>query len=285
MAALDPVPVSVDGVTVRWRPTPWDARGLAVAATVELVAIDDGAPAALAAALAAVDRAVAPTGAALATTRVGAERTGVRAALAAAGYLHVETSHALTLDVRTHDPRAVYRRAVAVEDAGPADAAALAELVATSFAYSRFHEDPRIHRSRAVARYRRWIVASLTGDDRVWIHRHRGQLAAVMSFRRDGARVQLYLGGTQAALGPLAPMFWAGVLGRMRDEGVAEVSTRVSLANQPALRLHQAFGFTLASEDVGYTRLYDPPSLAGPVAAPEVGPGEPAAPPRTAERT
>ena len=69
-----------------------------------------------------------------------------------------------------------------------------------------------------------------------------GALAAVMSFRRRGDHVQLWLGGTHPEVGAVAPMFWAGVLARLRDQGVATVATRVSLANPPALRLHAGRG-------------------------------------------
>ncbi|MBK9029863.1 MAG: hypothetical protein IPL61_00725 [Myxococcales bacterium] len=278
MSASEPRTLRHGGAAITWRPTPWDAAGLGVAATLELVALAGADPAELAAALAEVDAIAATVGAALATTRVDADAAVARAALASAGYVEVERSAALTLALVERDPRVVFGRAVAVAPATVADGPELGELAATAFDFSRFHEDPRIHPGRAQGRYRRWIVDSLGNGDEVWVHRHRGAIAALMSFRRRGPRVQLLLGGARPELGPLAPMFWAGVLARLRDEGVVVVDTRVSLANGPALRLHAAFGFAPTRTDVGATRIYDASTLASPPA------GAPASP-TTAERT
>ncbi len=251
--------LTVDGVTLRWRPTPWDARALGVA-TVELLELGYGDPAALPAALAAFDRALVADAVGLATTRV-ADPTLV-AALAAAGFAAIETSHALALDLAAHDPAAAFGRAVAVEAAVAADRDLLIALARDGFDYSRFHEDARIHPSRARERYARWmadsLAESLAGDgDEVWVHRHRDAIAAVMTFRRSGDRVRLYLGGTAAGLGLVAPMFWTGVLGRLRSEGVARIDTRVSAANVAALRLHRALGFAITRTDTGCTKIYD----------------------------
>jgi hypothetical protein len=111
----------------------------------------------------------------------------------------------------------------------------------------------------------------------VWIHRHRGELAALMSLRRHGDHVQLLLGGCRRDRTLIAPMFWAGVLARLVADGVATVSTRVSAANAGALRLHAALGFAGAGTDLGLTRLYAPSTLASPLPA--------RAAPTTAERT
>lgn len=259
--------------SITWRPTPWDADGLGVAATLEVTALTGADPGELAAALAELDQHAAAAGAALVTTRVPAAATATLAALAAAGWATVETSHPLTLALTGQR----FGRAVAVADASAADAAELADLAGDGFDYSRFHEDPRIHPSRARARYRRWIVDSLGNGDAVWLHRHRGALAALMSFRRTGDHVQLLLGGCARDLTLIAPMFWAGVLARLAAEGVATIATRVSAANAGALRLHEAFGFVRAGTDLGLTKLYDPSALASPLAA--------RAAPSTAERT
>lgn len=249
--------ISDAGVQIRWRPTPWDARGLGVS-TVELTAIEYADPAGLGPALAALDGALLAEGVGLATTRVPLADAALVAALIAAGYAHVETSHPLALDLAAWRPG----RAAPAADATAADRDALIALATEGFDYSRFHEDPRVHPSRARARYASWIADSLDqhlagAGDSVWVHHHRGLLAAVMSFRRRGERVQLYLGGTAAGLGLIAPMFWTGVLIRLRAEGVVHVDTRVSAANTGAVRLHAALGFATAGTDAGCTKIYD----------------------------
>ena len=83
--------------SITWRPTPWDADGLGVAATLEVTALTGADPGELAAALAELDQHAAAAGAALVTTRVPAAATATLAALAAAGWATVETSHPLTL--------------------------------------------------------------------------------------------------------------------------------------------------------------------------------------------
>ena len=260
--------------TVAWRPTPWDADGLGVAHTIELTAVT-GADADLAAALATVDAEAIAAGAALATTRVDEAAVAELAALTAAGYRAIEQSCALRVDLAAPLPP-IARRAVAIEAATAADATALADLAGDAYEYSRFHEDPRIHPSRARARYRRWIVDSLGNGDLVWLHRHHGAVAALMSFRRAGAHAQLLLGGVRRDLGPLASMFWAGVLGGLRDDGVTTVDTRVSVANAGAMRLHEAFGFIVTARAVGATKLYSPDELASELTSRR---------PTTAERT
>lgn len=250
--------LTVGGVTLRWRPTPWDARGLGVS-TVELTGVSYGDPAALPAALAALDDALCADAIGLATTRVPLADAALVAALIGAGFAHVETSHPLALALAAHG---LPQRTVAVEPAVAADRDALVALARDGFDYSRFHEDARIHPSRARERYARWIADSLDqslagAGDEVWLHRHRGAIAAVMTFRRAGDRVQLYLGGTAAGLGLVAPMFWTGVLLRLRGEGVDRVDTRVSAANVAALRLHTALGFAITGTDAGCTKIYD----------------------------
>ena len=266
-------PLLHGSAALAWRATPWDADGLGVAATVEVTALTGADPADLAAALVALDGVAVAAGAALATIRVPAAATAIVTALTAAGWATVETSHPLTLALTGQ----AFGRAVAVTAATAADAAELADLAGDAFDYSRFHEDPRVHPSRARARYRRWIVDSLGNGDEVWLHRHRAALAALMSFRRHGDHVQLLLGGCRRDLTLIAPMFWAGVLARLAAEGVATIATRVSAANAGALRLHEAFGFVRAGTDLGLTKLYDPSALASPLAA--------RAAPSTAERT
>ena len=151
-----------------------------------------------------------------------------------------------------------------------ADAGELADLAGDGFDYSRFHEDPRIHASRARARYRRGIVDSLGNGDQVWIHRHREALAALMSFRRHGDHVQL-LRALQARTALDTALVDAIA------EGVATIATRVSAANGGALRLHEAFGFARAGTDLGLTKVYDASTLASPLSA--------RAAPTTADRT
>lgn len=227
--------VSAAGVAARWRLTPWDADGLGLPATAELLELDDGPPSAQAAVLGALDDELVAGGVALVTTRLAAARTSTLAAVTAAGWVAVETSHALTLDLAGWAPPPSLRRTVAVEPAVVADAPALAELAATAFDYSRFHEDPRIHPDRARGRYRRWIVDSLTNGDEVWVHRRGGQVAALMSFRRVApTQVELRLGGVALGLGPLASMFWVGVLGGLAGQGITAIATRVSAANADA---------------------------------------------------
>jgi len=250
--------LTVGGVTLAWRPTPWDARGLGVA-TVELTAVTYQDARALPAALAALDDALIADGIGLASTRVASVDVALVDALTTAGFAPVERSHPLALGLAT---ASLPRRTVAVEVATVDDRDALVALARDGFDYSRFHEDVRIHPSRSRDRYARWIADSLaqqlagTGDE-VWVHRHHGALAAVMTFRRRADHVQLYLGGTAPGLGLVAPMFWTGVLARLRAEGVVTIDTRVSAANVAAMRLHAALGFAIIGADVGCTKIYD----------------------------
>jgi hypothetical protein len=84
--------------------------------------------------------------------------------------------------------------------------------------------------------------------------------------------VQLWLGGVRPDVAMIAPMFWAAVLGRMRDQGTVAIDTRVSSANAGAVRLHDALGFVAAADELGATKIYASSRLA-------------AALPTTAERT
>ncbi|MCE9577002.1 MAG: hypothetical protein K8W52_27900 [Deltaproteobacteria bacterium] len=262
--------LSESGVTIRWHTTPWDRRSLGVT-TVELLAVDYADPVGLPQALAEFDRVAIADAVGLATIRVAAADRALIAALVGAGFAHVETSHPLALDLAAHDPARVFRRAVDVEVAGPGDRDELVALARDGFDYSRFHEDARIHPGRARARFAWWIADSLKDDrDEVWIHRHAGAIAALMSFRRQGDRVQLLLGGTRPDAGPIAPLFWAGVLTRLRAEGATMVATRISAANPAALRLHTAFGFVETATDAGLTKIYPDGALVG--SPPDPGP-------------
>ncbi len=277
MPGPEPRSLRCGSVTVRWRATPWDQRGLGVT-TVEIVAIEHARAAALPAALAAVDETLTGEGVGLATGRFSVERRALLAALVDAGFAHVETSHPMVLDLAARDPARAVGRLVDVEPARPDDRDELVALARDGFAYSRFHEDPRIHPARARARYALWIADSLVNGDEVWIHRHAGAIAAVMSFRREPDHaVRLFLGGTRPGAGPIAPMFWAGVLGRLRAEGVVRVSTRISAANHGALRLHAAFGFVATATEAGCTRIY--------ASGADVGSAPPAGGPPTERRT
>lgn len=257
--------VTVDGASLRYRPTPWDARALGVP-TIELVSIDlaaedGGAAASLLSALDATCRARAIG---LATVRIDAGRRPLKQALQDAGFAYVETSHPLTLVLRAgRGPDGSLRRTVPIEQATAADQAELAALARDAFDHSRFHEDPRIHPARARARYHGWIADSVARGDELWVHRRGGAIAALMTFAVRGTDVQLYLGGTRPGDELVAPMFWAAIVAMLRERGVAAIHTRVSAANLGALRLHLALGFVATATDLGFTRIYPGGELVG----------------------
>ena len=258
------------GASVRTRAVPWDAIALGVP-VVELVELAGDEPAALAAALAAVDATCATEAVGVATIRIPARAHAAVAALVRAGYRHVETSHALRLS-----PVVIPRgldRGLSIEPATTADAPALAALALAAFTHSRYLEDDRIHPARARARMARWIVDSLGNGDDVVVARRRGALAAAMSWRRTGDEVRLLLGGAAPDAGPIAPLFWAAVVRELAGRGVRAIHTRVSTANPAALRLHQTLGFVAGAPELGLTKIY-------PAGEAIVG-----SPPRDVERT
>lgn len=258
------------GSSVQTRAVPWDALALGVP-VIELIELAGDEPAALDAVLAAVDATCATEAVGVATTRIVACADAAVAALARAGYRHVETSHALRLA-----PVVIARgldRGLSIEPATTADAPALAALALAAFTHSRYLEDDRIHPARARARMARWIIDSLGNGDDVVVARRRGALAAAMSWRRVGDSVRLLLGGTAQDAGPIAPLFWTAVVRELAGRGVRAIHTRVSTANPAALRLHHALGFVAGEPELGMTKLY-------PVGEPIVG-----SPPRDVERT
>jgi hypothetical protein len=248
---------------VRWRPTPWDARALGVA-SLELLAIELDHDDAAAPLLAALEARATHDGIGVATVRIDAARRALTQALQRAGFAYVETSHPLLLaPLAGRDVERVFRRTVAIERATRADQAELAALARDAFAYSRFHEDARIHPARARARYHGWIADSFERGDELWLHRRHGAVAALMTFAVDGERAQLLLGGTRPGDELIAPMFWTAILAMLRDRGLASIATRVSAANLGALRLHLALGFVATATELGFTRLYPGADVVG----------------------
>ncbi|MGE0549191.1 MAG: hypothetical protein AB7O24_14475 [Kofleriaceae bacterium] len=244
--------ITRDGATVRLRPAPWDEPCLGVRVT-ELVEITGDEPAALGAVLDAVDEENRADGVGLATTRIGERSQIIVAALQHAGYCHVETSFSLRL--APLEVPAGLRRGLAITRATRADAAGLVEL-SKSFEYSRYLEDDRIHRDRGRARTAQWIVDSLSNGDEVMVSHRNGAIAAAMSWRQTGDVVRLLLGGTAPDAGPIAPMFWAAVVLELAGRGVRAIETRVSAANDAALRLHLALGFVAGQSELGMTKIY-----------------------------
>jgi hypothetical protein len=248
--------ITVDGAVMHYRATPWDARVMGTS-TVEITEIAYAAPGRLGPLWAAFDAACGGDGVGLATTRISADDRALADHLQRAGFHYVETSHPLRLEpLAGRDFAAVFRKVVAVEHATPHDVEAVAALARDAFEFSRYHEDSRIHADRARARHARWIRDSFTNGDEVLVHRHRGEVAAVMSYRMRDDAATLHLGGTLPGLGPVAPMFWAGVLCHLRDRGVRVIDTRASVANLAAVRLHLALGFVPLGTDLGFTKIY-----------------------------
>jgi len=253
-----PTPIHVltgAGATLRWRDTPWDARALGVA-SAEIVAID-GDPAGAPPLLAELDRVAAAAGIGVIVVRLPAEARELKRHVQVAGYQFVETSHPLRLAPIPADLGPIGRRRVAIEDAAGADRDPIAELARASFDHSRFHEDARVHPARARARHAGWIGDSFDRGDGCLIHRRAGGVAAIMTFRLDGAAATLFLGGTRPGLELIAPMFWAAVVAELAARGATRIDTRVSAANLGALRLHLALGFVARGTDHGFTRIYD----------------------------
>ncbi|MGE0869042.1 MAG: hypothetical protein AB7P03_10775 [Kofleriaceae bacterium] len=244
--------ITRDGATVALRRAPWDEPCLGVP-VIELLEVTGESAAALDAALGAVDELCASDQIGLVTTRVAERAQPVVAALIRAGYCHVETSYPLRL--APLDVPGALRRGLAISPAVRADANALVDL-AHSFEHSRYLEDQRIHPARGRARTAQWIVDSLSNGDEVMVARRHAAIAAVMSWRRSGDVVRLLLGGTAPDAGPIAPMFWAAIVLELAGRGVRAIETRVSAANDAALRLHRALGFMAGEPDLGMTKIY-----------------------------
>jgi hypothetical protein len=246
---------------MHFRFAPWDLRSLGVP-VVEILEIRGEDPTELVTLLAGFDAQMVAEGVGLATLRTSADRLALAEALHGAGFHRVETSHPLRLALSTAHS-SLLRRTVEVERATAADSDELSAMARDAFEFSRYHEDRRIHPARARARYYHWIADSLVNGDEVLIHRDRGRLVALMSYRLRGEVATLLLGGVRPEAGPIAAMFWAGVLGHLRERGVHVVDTRVSAANAAALRLHLAMGFVAGGTDLGFTKIYPGGALVG----------------------
>jgi hypothetical protein len=260
VAVADPAltTVAVGGATLTWRLTPWDQRALGVP-TAEITSLG-GEPADVPALLARFDAVCAEHAIGMAITRIPAEARAEKLHLQEAGWRYVETSHPLHLEPIPADFAAlgaVGRRRVPVELATLADQPELAALAAAAFDHSRFHEDPRVHVARARARHGGWIADGFARGDECLVHRDRaGAIAALMTYRRRGDAVQLFLGGPRPGAELIAPMFWVAVLDALRERGARRVDTRVSAANLGAMRLHLALGFVTVGCDLGFARLF-----------------------------
>lgn len=114
-----------------------------------------------------------------------------------------------------------------------------------SFIYDRFHMDGGFTREKASERYANWVDNSYrTGEDVLYIEED-GAVAgfSIVDRRGDDAWLAL-LGVDEGRKGRgLGRELLAGTCQYVKDEGIKEFSTSLSLNNIPALNLYSAFGF------------------------------------------
>ena len=197
----------------------------------------------------------AAQGAAFYSARIRTSEVGALANATMAGFSVVDVNVTFDLDKRTDGVsgnRESGNGDMTVEAAGAGDAAAIEQIAAHCFTFSRFHLDPKIGLTRANEVKRKWARNACRGRaSAVYVARQKNQVSgflAVLESKSDsGTDAIIDLVGVDAAYQgrgggrALSTMFieqWQGRADRLR------VGTQIS--NIPAMRLYESIGFRVA---------------------------------------
>ena len=120
---------------------------------------------------------------------------------------------------------------------------ALAPLLAIcrgAFRHGRFHRDFNVERRHADARYENWL-SSLHAQGKVYGLAWTGELAGFIA--HEGGKLVLHALGERHRGRGVARYLWSAVCADLANQGAAEITSSISAANIPALRLYAALGF------------------------------------------
>ena len=144
-------------------------------------------------------------------------------------------------------PRELGNRRVEINLALEADYSEVASVAASTFKYSRFHEDPFIKSELASKRMEMWCLDMFHNNIPLLVSRGRkGELNSFLYFKLiEADHVDLVLGGSLPGKGFLTPIFWASFLEYFQKMGIKSVSTKISASNIVIVNIYMLFGFSL----------------------------------------
>jgi ribosomal protein S18 acetylase RimI-like enzyme len=146
--------------------------------------------------------------------------------------------------------------ALAVRGATEGETAAIADLAAEAFIYSRFHADPFFSSEQVIAFHRQWATNLCLGlAHAVLIAELGGEIAGFVTCAISGDQGRIPLlttkeGYRQRGVGSglvLAALQW------FRSQGAKLVNVKTQAHNYPALHLYHRVGFLPARTDLTYS--------------------------------
>lgn len=131
---------------------------------------------------------------------------------------------------------------------------------ASTFKYSRFHEDPFCARDKADKRMELWCQEMHKRKTPLLIFRDKNKKIASFIFFDfiDSKRVELLLGGSLQGKGMLTPFFWASFLEYFQRSGISSISTRISASNITIANVYFLFGFSIQNTYFDYHKIVEP---------------------------
>ena len=162
------------------------------------------------------------------------------------GFVCVDTTLVVNLGRFSYRPRTI--RAAVVRLAQREDQSAIVEIASVAFNFGRYHRDPRFPRALADRRFARWVSGALDrpASGQVFlVSGPAGAPTAFMFLTVNNGRADWHLAGVAPAATDMlpGPMFFAGVLDVLEDQGVTSIFSKISAANTGVLNIYAALGF------------------------------------------
>lgn len=161
------------------------------------------------------------------------------------GFTCVDLALSVNLARLSQRPRTI--RPATLRSPVPEDHAAIKAIAGNAFDFGRYHRDPRFPRALADRRFARWVEQALiapTPDQRFLVSGPAGAPNAFMFFTAHADRADWHLAAVARTGSTVpGPMLFAGALEQMEQEGVRQVSSRISAANTSVLNIYAALGF------------------------------------------
>lgn len=201
----------------------------------------------------------------IATSVSAAERERLDA-MPELGFTVVDLALTMGLTITKRRPRTL--RGAQLRLAEPADHAGIERIAARDFEFGRYHRDARFPRALANRRFAVWIgrgLATPRPGTRFFVMGPLGEPTGFMWAEIENGRAMLHLAAVDrsSSNGLAGPRLFAGTVDALEQEGVRNVSGKISAANTPVLNIYAALGFhASAPEYTFHWRQKDSPHLA-----------------------
>lgn len=239
---------------MHFRPTPWDTRlfGFNTSEIMEIRYRDGDALSEL---LQRYDEYNSRQSVKFTYMRIDANDRLLKRKLQDSGFYYAETSICVTKkDLPTYENP--YHISIPLAAPVDEDFPQMREIAKNDFFYGRFHEDPHVDIAKARERYMNIIDDQRELKRDFLVYKRDGEVVGFHIQSVSESTSAMILTGTRKERSLVSYYFWASILKNLKERGIREASTVISVANVPIVNLYSFFGFRIEKTLVGFHKLY-----------------------------